>query len=123
MPQEQGDLVRLFRAGSKVELDDIADFGGFRQKPDRLSYEGKLFATSAEDAATFGRINYRLELSIGRDNPFYIVETSVSNSLIHQFESQTLDFMPAVYVPEDMLSLVNQHAVIRELLAIPWKRE
>lgn len=123
MSQEQEALVRLFRAVSTAELDDIADFGGFRQKPDRLSYEGKLFATSTEDAAAFGRINYRLDLSIGRDHPFYIVEASVPSSLVHQFESQTLDFMPAVYVPEELLPLVNQQATIREMLAIPWKND
>jgi hypothetical protein len=123
MPQEQEAFVWLFRAVSRAELDDIADFGGFRQKPDRLSYEGKLFATSTEDAAAFGRINYRLDLSIGRDQPFYIVEASIPSSLVRQFESQTVDFMPAVYVPEEMLSLVNQHVTVREILAIPWKRE
>jgi hypothetical protein len=66
---EQEALVWLFRAVSRAGLDDIADFGGFRQSTDGLSYEGELFATSVEDAATFGRIHYRLDLSIGRDYP------------------------------------------------------
>ena len=35
----------------------MAHTGGLRQKPGGFSYEGKLFATSAEDAARFGRIN------------------------------------------------------------------
>ena len=56
---------------SKAELDDITHFGGLRQKPDGLSYEGKLFAISIEDAAHFGRINYRLDITIGLDNPFH----------------------------------------------------
>jgi len=49
-------IANLFRAVSQAELNDLTNFGGLRQKPDGLSYEGKLFATSAEDAAHFGRI-------------------------------------------------------------------
>ena len=119
MPQEEDAPVRLFRAVSKAELDDVTSFGGFRQKPDGFSYEGKLFATRIEDAAAFGRINYRLDASIGMDNPFYILETRVPSALTGRFEVHTLDSVPAVYVPEDLLPLLNRHGIIFETTAIP----
>jgi hypothetical protein len=91
MPQGEDVPVRLFRAVSKAELDDVASFGGFRQKPDGSSYEGKLFATRIEDKAAFGRINYRLDSAIGLDYPFYVLETRVPGALAAQFEVHTLD--------------------------------
>lgn len=107
---------------SKAELDDITHFGGLRQKPDGLSYEGKLFATSAEDAAHFGRMNYRLDTTIGLDNPFHVVEVNVPEALMRHFALQILDFMPAVYVAEELLPLLNRHAIIREIAVIPLAR-
>jgi hypothetical protein len=107
---------------SKAELDDITHFGGLRQKPGGLSYEGKLFATSTEDAAHFGRINYRLDSSISLDNPFYIVEVNVPEALVRHFTFWTLDFMPAVYIAADFLPLFNRHAIIREIPVIPLAR-
>jgi hypothetical protein len=115
-------IVNLFRAVSQAELDDLTNFGGLRQKPDGLSYEGKLFATSAEDAAHFGRMNYRLDITIGLDNPFHVIEVSVPEALKHRFEFRTLDFMPAVYVTEDLLPLLNRLAIIREIPVIPLAR-
>ena len=103
-------------------MDDIADFGGFRQKPDGLSYEGKLFATNVEDAANFGRINYRLDTTIGWDNPFYIVEVSTPDALMRHFEFRTLDFMPAVYVPEALLFLFNRSIIMSDIAVIPLQR-
>src|SRR5215510_13643758 len=91
-------IANLFRAVSQAELNDVTNFGGLRQKPDGLSYEGKLFATSAEDAAHFGRINYRLDIIIGLDNPFHVIEVSVPETLMRHFTSRALDFMPAVYI-------------------------
>ena len=104
---------------SQAELDDLTNFGGLRQKPDGLSYEGKRFATSAEDAAHFGRINYRLDIIIGLDNPFHVVEVNVPETLIPHFTIRTLDFMPAVYIADDFLPLLNRHAMIREIPVIP----
>ena len=115
-------IANLFRAVSQAELNDLTNFGGLRQKPDGLSYEGKLFATSAEDAAHFGRINYRLDIIIGLDNPFHVIEVSVPEALMHRFEFRTLDFMPAVYVIEDLLPLLNRHAIIREISVVPLAR-
>ena len=115
-------IANLFRAVSQAELNDLTTFGGLRQKPDGLSYESKLFATSAKDAAYFGRINYRLDIIIGLDNPFHIIEVSVPQFLIHRFEFRTLDFMPVVYVTEDLLPLLNRHAIIHEIPVIPLAR-
>ena len=115
-------IARLFRAVSKAELDDITHFGGLRQKPDGLSYEGKLFALSTEDAAHFGRINYRLDSTIGLDNPFYVVEVNVPETLMRHFTFRTLDFMPAMYIADDFLPLLNRHAMIREIPVIPLAR-
>ena len=115
-------IANLFRAVSHAELNDVTHFGGLRQKPDRLSYEGKLFATSAEDAAHFGQINYRLDITIGLDHPFHVIEVSVPEALMHRFEFRTLDFMPAVYVIEDLLPLLNSHARIREISVVPLAR-
>jgi hypothetical protein len=104
---------------SKAELDDITYFSGLRQKPDGLSYEGKLFATSLEDAARFGRINYLLDSTIGLDNPFHVVEVNVPETLVRHFTFRILDFMPAVYIADDFLPLLNCHAIIREMPVIP----
>jgi hypothetical protein len=107
---------------SKAELDDITHFGGLRQKPGGLSYEGKFFATSIEDTAHFGRINYRLDITIGFDNPFHVVEVRVPETLMRHFTSRTLDFMPAVYIAADFLPLLNRRAMIREIPIIPLAR-
>jgi hypothetical protein len=115
-------IANLFRAVSQAELNDLTNFGGLRQKPDGLSYEGKLFATSAEDAAHFGRINYRLDIIIGLDNPFHVIEVSVPEALMHRFEFRTVDFMPAIYVTEDLLPLLNRHGIIHEIPVIPLAR-
>ena len=107
---------------SKAELDDMTHFGGLRQRPDGLSYEGKLFATSLEDAAHFGQMNYRLDRTIGLDKPFHIVEVAVSDTFTHHFLFQTLDFMLAVYIAEDLLPLLNSQAIISEVPVIPLAR-
>ena len=115
-------IARLFRAGSKAEWDDITHFDGLRQKSDGLSYEDKIFATSTEDAAHFGRINYRLDSTIGLDNPFHVVEVNVPETLMRHSTFRTLDFMPAMYIADDFLPLLNRHAMIREIPGIVLAR-
>jgi hypothetical protein len=100
----------------------MTHFGGLRQRPDGLSYEGKLFATSLDDAAHFGRMNYRLDRTIGLDKPFHIVEVDVSDTFTPDFLFQTLDFMLAVYIAEDLLPLLNSQAIISEIPVIPLAR-
>ncbi len=107
---------------SQAELNDMTHFGGLRQRPGGLSYEGKLFATSVGDAAHFGQINYRLDRAIGLDKPFHIVEVAVPETFARHFMFQTLDFMLAVYIAEDLLSLLNSQAMISEVPVIPLAR-
>ncbi len=83
---------------SGAEARDIAA-NGFRQAPSGLSYEGKLFATSAEDAARFGRINYSLD-----QEPFHIVEARVPTSFANSLFSGTADRMPFLAVNPEQLS-------------------
>jgi len=86
------ERTSLYRAVAKAELDDIAQ-AGFRQHPEGLSLESKLFATSPEDAARFGRDNFRLD-----EVPFHLIEVQVPASVVDQFETLTLDFKIAVSV-------------------------
>ena len=109
------EVTSLYRAVAKAELDDIAQ-AGFRQHPNSLSLESKLFATSPEDAARFGRDNFRFD-----EVPFHIIEVQMPTSIAEQFEKLTLDFKPAVNVPRDMLPLLNQHATVREITPIPTR--
>lgn len=105
----------LYRAVSTAEADDIARFGGFRAGPN--SYEGKLFATSAEDAARYGRINDALTPG---GSPFHIVETRVPTSLASSFERMTLDSMQAVHVAEGQLGALNAAGRWRTWDWVPW---
>ena len=66
------EVTSLYRAVAKAELDDIAQ-AGFRQHPNSLSLESKLFATSPEDAARFGRDNFRFDEVL-----FHIIESATS---------------------------------------------
>ena len=86
---------------SGAEARDIAA-NGFRQAPSGLSYEGKLFATSAEDAARFGRINYSLD-----QEPFHIVEARVPSSFANSLFSGTADRMPFLAVNPEQLPELN----------------
>lgn len=105
----------LYRSVSTAEADDIARFGGFRAGPN--SYEGKLFATSAEDAARYGRINDALTPG---GSPFHIVETRVPTSLANTFERMTLDSMQAVHVAEGQLGALNAAGRWRTWDWVPW---
>lgn len=109
------EVTSLPRVVAKAELDDIAQ-AGLRQHPNSLCLESKLFATSPEDAARFGRDNFRFD-----EVPFHIVEVQILTSIAEQFEKLMLDFKPAVNVPRDMLPLLNQHAIVQEITPIPTR--
>ena len=109
------EVASLYRAVAKAELEDIVQ-AGFRQHPDSLSLEAKLFATSPENAARFGRDNFRFD-----EVPFHLIEVQMPTSIAEQCEKLTLDFKPAVNVPRDMLPLLNQHATVREIMPIPTR--
>jgi hypothetical protein len=105
----------LYRAVSRAEEDDIAAFRGFRAGPN--SYEGKLFATTAEDAARYGRINDALTPG---GEPFHIVQTRVPTSLANSFERLTMDSMQAVHVAEGQLDALNAAGRWRIWDWVPW---
>lgn len=111
--RHEREVISLYRAVAKAELDDLA-LAGFRQHPEGLSFEAKLFATRPEDAARFGRDNFRFD-----EVPFHIIEVQVSTPIAEQFEWLTLDFKSAVSVPKELLPLLNRHAVVREIMPIP----
>ncbi|HEX5503230.1 MAG TPA: hypothetical protein VFW96_11445 [Thermomicrobiales bacterium] len=107
--------VSLFRAVGPHELADIQERGGFRPDPDGRSYEfGKLFATSAEDAARFGRINVALG---GRS--FTIVEASIPVSLVDRYYRSAMDRMAVVLIEVAQLAEFNAAARIRVLPSVP----
>jgi hypothetical protein len=53
--------------------------------------------------------------------PFHIIEVQVPIAIADQFEHLTLDLKPALSISRDMLSLLNQHATIREITPIPTR--
>lgn len=90
----------LYRAVSKAELGDIAE-NGIRVISG--GYEtGKLFATSLDDAAKFGRNNFMLD-SI----PNHLIKVDVPKRVIKDSYSFTADGMNAVSIPANQLNLLN----------------
>jgi hypothetical protein len=88
--------MRLYRAVSQPELDDIATSGGFRLDPDSFGF-GKWFAFALEDAASWGR------RFAGFDGLIYhVVEADVDNAAFSQFSvTESLDNIgPAVFVED-----------------------
>jgi hypothetical protein len=66
----------------------------------------KLFATSAQDAANFGRLNY------GADGlPFTIVKAEVPSSLMSRMYKGEMDMMQAVAVPTGMLNRLSSETL------------
>lgn len=108
------ETVKLFRAVSKSELEDIMKFGGFRLKAG--GFEVKEFATSSEDAAKFGREIFSIDPNKA---PFEIIEVEVPKSIANQFDKMTLDRKAAIIVPEESLDILNKNATIRRLNRIP----
>jgi hypothetical protein len=96
------------------EADDIAA-NGFRAAPNGRSFEGKLFATSAEDAARYGRINYGLD-----QQPFHIVEARVPTSFVDQLYTGTADRMTFLGVNPEQLAELNRVASTSIWDYVPW---
>ena len=109
-------VTNLYRAVSEAEAQDIQDYGGFRPAVNGQSYQGKLFATSAEDAARFGRINFKLSHGT---QPFFIVEADVPTSLATSYYHDTMDRMPAVAVYQEELPQLNSESLIQILDYVP----
>ncbi len=92
----------VYRAVSDAELDDISG-NGFRVPENTLStYDtGKLFTTSAEDAAQFGKNNFKFD-----GIPNTVVKAKVPNSTMKNATQFTADQMPAVSIPKNQLNTV-----------------
>jgi hypothetical protein len=89
--------VTLYRAVSQGELNDMR-INGIRNAN---GYEtGKLFATSPQDAANYGRLNFGFDRQ-----PFTIIQTSIPNRYSPMLYRGEMDLMQAVSVPK---SLFNQ---------------
>ena len=90
-------ITSLFRAVSKAELDDIA-LHGIRTLP-RTGYEtGKLFATSLDDAARFGRGNFSFDKI-----PNHLIRVDVPSSVMKNSLKFSADGMNAVAIPANQL--------------------
>jgi hypothetical protein len=92
----------LFRAVSDAELNDISRSNGLRTLGNSSYETGKLFATSAQDASNFGRINFALD-----QKPFTIIEAKASGSVMRNSSSFQADGMKAVTIPTNQLQKVN----------------
>jgi len=90
----------LYRAVSPAELGDISA-NGFRNIS--TGYEtGKLFATSAEDAARFGKNNFTFD-----GIPNTIVQAEVPSSVMNTATHFEADAMNAVSIPAQQLPAVK----------------
>jgi RHS repeat-associated protein len=91
-----GETTTLFRAASTAEVVDMTA-NGVRNVS--TGYEtGKLFATSASDAAQFGKNNFGLD-----GIPNTVVPIQVPNSVMKTTTTFTADGMPAVSIPATQL--------------------
>ena len=110
---DDDDGVRLYRAVSQEELDDIASFGGFRPGPGQL--ETKLFTMSADDAAFFAReILYPLD-----QRPLTILEVGVPDACGERLFRFITDGKLTVAVDPSQLAELNAVGRIRVMHACP----
>ena len=91
----RGSKITLYRAVSTAELQDILASGKFRAVAGQM--ETKWFATSAKDAATWGRDFYKK----GWSGPFWIVSAKIDKSIIgdaaNAHYDPYLDFIAPAY--------------------------
>jgi hypothetical protein len=105
--------MRLYRAVSQEELDDIASFGGFRPGPGQM--ETKLFATSVEDAAFFAReILFQLD-----HKPCTIVEITIPQELGNRLFRFPVDGKSTVAVEPSQLDDLNATGQIHVMHSSP----
>lgn len=90
----------IYRAVSKAELDDIAQFG-FRTKAG--GYEtGKLFAPTFKEAAQFGKNNFGLDKI-----PNTIIKVRVPNNVLNSAYKFPADGMNAIDIAKEQLHLLK----------------
>ena len=95
------EATTLYRAASGAEITDAAA-NGLRSLPNAGTYEGKLFATNAADAAQYGKNNFALD-----GVPNTIMKVKVPNSVMKTAYVGEMDGMKAVHIPEKQLPKVN----------------
>jgi hypothetical protein len=96
----KGGSTTLYRAVSKAELDDIAQFG-FRTKAG--GYEtGKLFAPTLNEATQFEKANFMFD-----GIPNTIMKVKVPNSVMNGAYRFGADGMNAISIPANQLSLLR----------------
>jgi len=79
--------------------------------------ETKLFATSADDAARFGRANYGLD-----GKPFTLLEARVPNPIANMLYRGSADSMAIRGLDPSNLGAFNRAARVRQLNSIPRGR-
>ncbi len=90
----------IYRAVSKAELDDIAQFG-FRTKEG--GYEtGKLFAPTLQEATQFGKANFMFD-----GIPNTIMKVQVPNSVLDGAYKFGADGMNAISIPANQLQFLR----------------
>jgi len=108
--QAVDEWIRLYRAVSSEEVDDIVKSGMFR--PTVGSLEGKWFTTTPELAAWWGKLLYKRK-------PYWIVEAKVRQSVLSRmFYRDRLDSIgPAYYAYPEQLPYIR---FVDRLDYIPW---
>ncbi|MFK7798671.1 MAG: hypothetical protein AB8E82_14560, partial [Aureispira sp.] len=97
---EKSGTSTIYRAVSKAELDDIAQFG-FRTK--QGGYEsGKLFAPTAGEAVQFGKNNFKFD-----EIPNHIMQVKVPNKVLNNSYKFPADGMNAISIPADKLNTLK----------------
>ena len=107
------EWVKLYRAVSPEELEDIMRTGVLRQHPKGFSMEGKWFTTTPEFAAQWAKKH------LYGKKPYSIIEVRVHRSVLRRmFYKNRLDVIGPGYFayPEQLPHL----RFVRELPYIPW---
>jgi len=116
--QPDDEWVRLYRAVSPEEVDDIVKSGMFR--PTVGSLEGKWFTTTPELAARWGKRLWEMSQSLGnRPKPFTIIEAAIPKWLRRIERPRHDGIGPAIYIDYPELQHIR---FVRELEAVPWIR-
>jgi hypothetical protein len=107
-------MTTLYRAVSEAELADVGASGALRAGPGSMG--NKLFAESAGNAGSWGRMFFRMD-----KQRFVILRARVPNFVAGQMQRwQMLDGIgPARSAEGPVLDLINQHGVFDVLGANP----
>jgi hypothetical protein len=111
--QLDDEWVRLYRAVSPKEVDDLMKSGRFRPHPEGLSTEGKWFTTTPEYAAAWAKKH------LYRRSPYWVVEAKVRQSVLSRmFHIERLDRIgPGYYAYPEQLPYIRFVGVLNY---IPW---